>query len=150
MLLLIVILPDRDVFFSRPDRDVLQRMVLSLLLPRLQACWTHGDHDIQVTSIGDRDAKSCRCCRYICAIFFQLVLIFGPFWVILGYFGYFLVIFGPFFGANFFLQNMHLCYLNRFLQLCSFQPWFTLESSCLCIKSLESSLLCVLFMALIQ
>ena len=60
------------------------------------------------------------------------------------------VIFGPFFGAHFLWQNMHLCYLNRFLQLCSFQPWFTLESSCLCIKSLESSLLCVLFMALIQ
>ena len=28
------------------------------------------------------------------------------------------VIFGPFFGANFLWQNMHLCYLNRFLQLC--------------------------------
>ena len=32
----------------------------------------------------------------------------------------------------------------------SFQPWLTLESSCFCIKSLESSLLCVLFMALEQ
>ena len=43
----------------------------------------------------------------ISVLFFQLVLIFGPFWVI----------FGPFFGANFLWQNMHLCYLNRFLQL---------------------------------
>ena len=42
-----------------------------------------------------RDAKSCRCCRYICAIFFQLVLIFGPFWVIFGPFWQFWVIFGP-------------------------------------------------------
>ena len=32
----------------------------------------------------------------------------------------------------------------------SFQPLEPLEPSCLCIKSLESSLLCVLFMALIQ
>ena len=32
----------------------------------------------------------------------------------------------------------------------SFQPWLTLESSCFCIKSLESSLLCALFMALEQ
>ena len=30
------------------DCDVLQWVVLSVLLPRLQACWTHGDHDIQV------------------------------------------------------------------------------------------------------
>ena len=30
------------------DRNVLQRMVLSLLLQRLQACWSNGDHDIQV------------------------------------------------------------------------------------------------------
>ena len=30
------------------DRNVLQRMVLSLLLQRLQACWANGDHDIQV------------------------------------------------------------------------------------------------------
>ena len=30
----------------------------------------------------------------------------------------------------------------------SFQPWLTLESFCFCIKSLESSLLCALFMAL--
>ena len=32
----------------------------------------------------------------------------------------------------------------------SFQPLEPLEPSCLCIKSLESSLLCVLFMALKQ
>ena len=38
--------------------------------------------------LSPRDAKSCRCCRYICTIFFQLVLIFGPFWQ-------FWVIFGP-------------------------------------------------------
>ena len=41
--------------------------------------------------------------------FFQLVLIFGRVWVI----------FGPFFCANFLWQNMPLCYLNRFLQLCT-------------------------------
>ena len=45
--------------------------------------------------VSSRDAKSCRCCRYICAIFFQLVLIFGPFWVIFGPFWQFWVIFGP-------------------------------------------------------
>ena len=43
----------------------------------------------------NRDAKSCRCCRYTCAIFFQLVLIFGPFGVIFGPFWQFGVIFGP-------------------------------------------------------
>ena len=34
--------------FDLADRNVLQRMVLSLLLQRLQACWANGDHDIQV------------------------------------------------------------------------------------------------------
>ena len=34
--------------FYLTDRNVLQRMVLSLLLQRLQACWADGDHDIQV------------------------------------------------------------------------------------------------------
>ena len=34
--------------FDLADRNVLQRMVLSLLLQRLQACWSNGDHDIQV------------------------------------------------------------------------------------------------------
>ena len=43
---------------------------------------------------------------------------FGQFWVFLGQFGQFWVIFGPFFGANFLWQNIALCYLNRFLQLC--------------------------------
>ena len=67
------------------------------------------------------------------ANFWAISAIFGNFWAILGnfgsflgYFGSFWVIFGPFFGANFLWQNMHLCYLNRFLQLCSpskhFQP----------------------------
>ena len=54
---------------------------------------------------------------YLC-YFFQLVLIFGPFWVIFGPFWQFSVIFGPFFGANFLWQNIALCYLNHFLQLC--------------------------------
>ena len=64
---------------------------------------------------------------YLC-YFFQLVLIFGPFWVIFGPFWQFWAIFGPFwvifglfwaiFWCYFFWQNMHLCYLNRFLQLC--------------------------------
>ena len=60
---------------------------------------------------------------YLC-YFFQLALIFGQFWVIFRsfcqfwvIFGQFWVIFGPFLGANFLWQNMHLCYLNRFLQL---------------------------------
>ena len=45
--------------------------------------------------------------------FWAISAILGNFWaiwVILGHFG-------PFFGANFLWQNMHLCYLNRFLQL---------------------------------
>ena len=74
----------------------------------------------------------------ISVIFFQMVLIFGPFWVIFGPFGKFWVIFGLFgqfwvilglfwvilghfwaiFSANFLWQNMPLCYLNHFLQLC--------------------------------
>ena len=58
-----------------------------------------------------RDAKSSRCCRYICAIFFQLVLICGPFWVI---FGLFWVIFGPFLSANFLGQKIGWCYFLRF------------------------------------
>ena len=48
----------------------------------------------------------------ISVLFFQLVLIFGPFWVIFGpfrqfwfIFGPLRVIFGPFFGANFFGQK---------------------------------------------
>ena len=49
----------------------------------------------------------------------NLWAILGHFWAISGQFGQFWVIFGPFFGANFLWQNMHLlCYLNRFLQLC--------------------------------
>ena len=51
---------------------------------------------------------------YLC-YFFQLVLIFGPFWVI---FGLFWVIFGPFFGANFFWPKIYLCYFYYFLH-----PW---------------------------
>ena len=73
---------------------------------------------------------------YLC-YFFQLVLIFGPFWVIIGLFRQFWVIFWPiwpilghfwailgnfrsFLGhfANFVWQNIALCYLNHFLQLC--------------------------------
>ena len=74
----------------------------------------------------------------ISVLFFQLVLIFGSFWVIfgpfwqfwafLGQFGQFWVIFGLFgvilgnfwaiFGAIFLWQNMPLCYLNHILQLC--------------------------------
>ena len=52
----------------------------------------------------------------ISLLFFQLVLIFGPFWVILGHFGnfgsflghygLFWAIFRPFFGANFFWPKM--------------------------------------------
>ena len=60
----------------------------------------------------------------ISMLFFQLVLIFGPFWVIFGLFwvifGLFWVILGhfwPIFGANFLWQNMPLCYLNHLLQL---------------------------------
>ena len=45
-----------------------------------------GEHDLKLFSKTHRDAKSCRSCRYICAIFFQLVLIFGSF---LGHFGNF-------------------------------------------------------------
>ena len=46
----------------------------------------------------NRDEKSCRCCRYL-------------FWVILGHFW-------TNFCANFFRQNIALCYSNHFLQLC--------------------------------
>ena len=52
------------------------------------------------------------------------MLIFGPFWVILGpfgqfwvIFGLFWVIFGPFFGANFFWPKIYLCYFYYFLHL---------------------------------
>ena len=45
----------------------------------------------------------------ISVLFFQLVLIFGPFWVI----------FGPFFGANFFLPKIYLCY---FITFCISEP----------------------------
>ena len=72
---------------------------------------------------------------YLCYFFLQLVLIFGPFWVIFGPFRQFWVIFGPIwvilglfwvllghfwaiFCCYFLWQNMHLCYSNRFLQLC--------------------------------
>ena len=55
-----------------------------------------GDSDnICHFQTNSRDAKSGRCGRYICAIFFQLVLIFGPFWVIFGPFWQFWDIFGP-------------------------------------------------------
>ena len=43
----------------------------------------------------------------ISVLFFQLVLICGPF----------LVIFGPFFGANFFWPKIDLCYFHYFLHL---------------------------------
>ena len=65
---------------------------------------------------------------YLC-YFFWLVLIFGPFWVIFGPFWQFWVIFGPIwailghfwaiFWCYFLWQNMPLCYLNHFLQLCT-------------------------------
>ena len=71
--------------------------------------------------------------------FFQLVLIFGPFWVIFGPFWQFWVIFGPIWAilghfwailGNFrsflghflvliFCGKICLCYLNHFLQLCN-------------------------------
>ena len=53
----------------------------------------------------------------ISVLFFQLVLIFGPFrqfWVI---FGLFWVIFGPFFGANFLAKNVSLLFLLLFASL---------------------------------
>ena len=72
----------------------------------------------------------------ISVLFFQLVLIFGPFWVIFEPFRQFWVIFGPIwsilghfwailgnfrsFLGHFLWQNMTLCYLNRFLQLCTY------------------------------
>ena len=71
--------------------------------------------DIKVGKTWDYHPSMQRCKKlqmlqiYLC-YFFQLVLIFGPFWVI----------FGPFFGANLLWQNMPLCYLNRFLQLCKY------------------------------
>ena len=37
--------------------------------------------------VSGRDAKSCRCCRYICAIFFSWCLFLGHFGSFLGYFG---------------------------------------------------------------
>ena len=77
--------------------------------------------------------------------FYQLVLIFGPFWVIFGLFGQFWVIFGlfwvilghfwailgnfwailghfgsfsgHFFGVNFFWPKIYLCYFYYFLHL---------------------------------
>ena len=42
---------------------------------------------------------------------------FWPFWVIFGLFWEILGHFWAIFGANLLWQNMHLCYLNRFLQL---------------------------------
>ena len=61
----------------------------------------------------------------ISVLFFQLVLIFGPFWVIFWPFWQFWVVFGPIwvilghfwaiFCANFLWQNIALCYLNDFL-----------------------------------
>ena len=55
--------------------------------------------------------------------FWAILEILGHFWAnmgnfesFLGYFGSFWVIW-PFFCVNFFWQNMHLCYLNHFLQL---------------------------------
>jgi len=64
---------------------------------------------------------------YLC-YFFQPVLIFGPFWVIFGpswatldhfwaILGNFRSFLGHFLVLIFLWQNMHLCYLNRFLQL---------------------------------
>ena len=46
--------------------------------------------------------------------FWVILAILGHFWGILGHLGSFLAIF----WCYFFWQNMHLCYLNRFLQLC--------------------------------
>ena len=45
------------------------------------------------------------------ANFWAILAILGHFWAILGNFR-------AIFGANFLWQNMHLCYLNHFLQLC--------------------------------
>ena len=40
------------------------------------------------------------------------------FWAILAILGHFWANFGSFFGANILWQNIDLCYLNHFLQLC--------------------------------
>ena len=47
--------------------------------------------------------------------FWAILAILGHFWAFLGNFRSFL---GHLFGANFLWQNMPLCYLNHFLQLC--------------------------------
>ena len=92
---------------------------------RLQQPWPGWGHQGQHQL---RDAKSGRCGRYtvlffsaganfwaILGHFWAILAILGHVWAILGNFRSFL---GHFLVLIFLWQNMHLCYLNRFLQLC--------------------------------
>ena len=99
-----------SIFFRIVRIEMMTRVYMSGQIAKSDICASpkpppefdkngHPTHKIAlfVRSLVDnvRDAKSSRCSRYICAIFFQLVLIFGPFWIIFGPFWQFWVIFGP-------------------------------------------------------
>ena len=73
--------------------------------------------------------------------FWAILAILGHFWAILAIW----VIFGPSFGADFLWQNMHLCFLNRFLQ--PSHPVFVLvilavDGSCLPSHPYQHCVLC--------